>query len=223
MKKVLATTLALATLLGAMTLNAGAAYSDETSNVTYESGLIENTAHGGGRQQGSLQNGDTIGTGSVPVKANVTPGGSITHVYAISIETTELSFNYGNDKHQVWNPDTLSYDVVSEGTTDGWTAVDSTITIANYSDLPVDINAKWTPVTQAQGVTATIVASADGNNNNGTTGSDPTLKLASAIAVAGETSNTARKGTFEVTLSGTLTGVTAQIGTIDLTIKVPAG
>ena len=110
MKRILALTLSLAMLAGLMTVSAGAAeggYVENSDNVEYagfndDHVYDKNTKNGGGIIAGTdlaptYDPNETIATGSVGVKGWTEMGaGSVTHVYAVSITTTELTFSYGS-------------------------------------------------------------------------------------------------------------------------------
>ena len=225
MKRVLAIVTALAMMVSLMTVAASAEYSDDSSNVKYNTGVdgyTENVGHGGGVVQKADETaGTTIGTSEVPVKVTVGTT-TTTHVYAVSIDKTELSYTYGNNMSMIWNPAKLAYDVVTGGDGSNWTKEEDTITVTNHSDLAVDVVAEWQAAPGHTGVSAEITAAASGNNG---TGSDSTLKLKSALMAGGEAQNTERTGTFTVVMSGTVGALggtqSATIGTITLTIKVP--
>lgn len=215
MKRVLTLFLALAMLAGVMTISAGAAgyAGDDGSNVTYVT-AADNTAHGGGRQQGNLAAGQTIGTSEIPVKVQIAKATSTTSVYAVSVDKTELSFTYGSQTSYVWNPEKLQYDVVTSGS-NTWDPASQTITVTNYSDLPIDVTADYNQEANYTGLTASFSSS---DTQTGT------LKLATASKGLGQIGE-AVTGTFEVTMSGTITTAIGtdpvKVGTITLTIKVP--
>ena len=223
MKRILAITMTLAMLMSLMTVGASAVYDESSDNVEYNTeveGYSENTGHGGGVQQNTNYSaGTVIGTSKIPVEVTVNQAGTTTHVYAVSIDVGELSYSYGSNTDTIWNPDTLSYDVVGDG--DNWVNNTQKITVTNYSDLPVDVGASWQAATNHGNVTATVEVAA-GYTGDGTS----TLSLASALATGLETQNQARVGGFDVTMSGNIGGITATtmtVGTITLTIKVPEG
>ena len=221
MKKVLATTLALAMLLGTTTVAKAAGYAEESDNVTYNEGTTANTDYGGGVQKGELTNGSTIGTGSVDVKITTGNASTTTNVYAVSIDKTELSFSYGSDTSYIWNPEEQKYVIVTgSGTSNEWSSTASTITITNYSDLPIDVEASFQ---KEADITDEITVSFTDSDTDTT--NDSKLSIATAVTTGnlGKTGNP-KSGTFTITLSGTPTVPYAntKLGTISLTIKVPA-
>lgn len=221
MKKVLVSTLALAMLLGATTVANAAGYVEASDNVIYSEKAIANTTeYGGGVKKEPLDKGDTIGTGSVDVKISTGDAGKTTSVYAVSIDTTELSFSYGGATSHIWNPEKQQYVIVKEtGTPDKWNSDAPTITITNYSDLPIDVEALFE---KAVGITDPITASFTDSDEN--TKDDRKLSLKAAVETGKlDATGNPQTGTFTVVLSGTPTFAYAdtKLGTITLTIKVP--
>ena len=223
MKRILAITMTLAMLMSLMTVGASAVYDESSDNVEYNTevaGYSENTGHGGGVQQNTNYSaGTVIGTSKIPVEVTVNQAGTTTHVYAVSIDVGELSYTYGSNTDTIWNPDTLSYDVLGGG--ENWVNNTQKITVTNYSDLPVDVEASWLAAANHGNVTATVEVAA-GYTGEGTS----TLSLDSALATGLETQNQERVGEFDVAMSGNIGGITATtmtVGTITLTIKVPGG
>lgn len=220
MKKVLVSTLALAMLLGATTVANAAGYTDGSSHVTYNSEkATANTDYGGGVQKGSLTEGDTIGTGSVDVKISTGNASTTTNVYAVSIDTTNLSFSYGGATSYIWNPEEQKYVIVKEtGTSGEWSSSASTITITNYSDLPIDVEATFQKV---EDIADNFTVSFTDTYQDTTDGK---LSLEAAVTT-GELSatGTPKVGTFTVALSGApnVPYANTKLGTITLTIKVP--
>lgn len=154
------------------------------------------------------------------VKISSGKASTTTNVYAVSIDTTELSFSYGGDTSYIWNPEKQKYVIVTgSGASDGWRSSASAITITNYSDLPIDVDASFQKVV---GITDEITVSFT-DSDQGTT-DDSKLSLAAAVTTGtlGET-GTPKTGTFTVALSGTPTVpyTNTKLGTITLTIKVP--
>lgn len=220
MKKVLVSTLALAMLLGATTVaNAAETYADSSSHVTY-SGGTPNNGHGGGVQKGTLAEGDIIGTGSVNVEISTGEASTKTNVYAVSIDTTKLSFSYGNAASYIWNPEQQQYVIVKEtGAPDEWKSNASTIKITNYSDLPIDVEALFK---KADGITDKITASF--TDSDEITKDDSKLSLAAAVTTDSlKETGIPKAGAFTVALSGTpsVPYADTKLGTITLTIKVP--
>lgn len=221
MKKVLVSTLALAMLLGATTVaNAAGEYADRSSHVTYSAGTTVNTDYGGGVQKGSLGAGSTIGTGSVDVEISTGEASTKTNVYAVSIDTTKLSFSYGSATSYIWNPEEQKYVIVKEtGSSDGWTSSTPTITITNYSDLPIDVEAFFQ---REAGITDEITASFADSDQDAKT--DSKLSLAAAVTTDSlKETGIPKVGAFTVALSGTpsVPYANEKLGTITLTIKVP--
>lgn len=220
MKKALATTLSLAMLLGAMTVNAGATYSNSDNNVTYASGTTANTGYGGGVEKGQLAGGDTIGTGSVNIHITTGKESTTTNVYAVSIDKTELSFSYGKDTSYIWNPEKQQYVIVKgSGSPDQWTTSADTITITNYSDLPIDVEASFQKDGGIRDEITVAFTDSDADIKD-----DGKLKIVSAVTTNNlSASGTPQKGTFTVALSGapTVPYNNTKLGTITLTIKVP--
>lgn len=104
-----------------------------------------------------------------------------------------------------------------------WTSNNSTITVKNYSDLPVDVEPSFTKdlgVTET--VTATFTPNASGDNGSA---AGQTLKLNAAVDTGNTTATgTVRTGTIGVAFSGALTNPYAAdstLGIITLTVKVP--
>lgn len=222
MKRILAIGMALAMLVGTMTVSAGAV--DE--NVTYNasvSGYSQNTAHGGGVVEGDgYTPGTTIGTGSVDVMVQTATEPTITNVYSVGISTTTLTFNYGGAASYIWNPTDLRYEVIGNTGGDGtlWTATTGdTIEVTNYSDLPIEVEASYTAdgtVTESDQIDVTLTPDVGGT---------PTLSLESAVTT-GDLDATGEPvaDSFTVALSGNLTysyRAPAKLGTITLEIKVP--
>ena len=244
MKRILALTLSLAMLAGLMTVSAVAAessstyYNEESRNVEYDAtGADEehendkNTEHGGGMIAGTddaprYTADETIATGSVDVKGwTNTNAGSVTHVYAVSITTTELTFSYGTSGTSlIWDPSKLQY--VEAGTsTGGWQGEGQEILVTNYSDLPVDVTAVYTPQPGFDAISGTITDTDDTN-------SDGTISLKAATAGIGSNytgTGTKVDGKFTLALSTTGGSTPAlgtqaspsNIGTVTLTFKVP--
>lgn len=220
MKKLLAVVMSLAMLVGATAISAGAAYSDSSSNVTYENGLTPNTDHGGGVTKGNLTQGDTVGTGKVDIMVQTGKESDTTNVYAVSFTPAELTFNYGSDTSYIWNPETQKYEIIGTGGSDGWTTTTSTITITNYSDLPIDVEAAFAKDgTVSEEVTVTFTDSDE------VTKDDNKLSLLSAVTTGNlNEQGSPKSGTFTVALNGNLTNpytAPTKLGTVTLTIKVP--
>ena len=179
----------------------------------------KNTNNGGGMIAGTdlaprYDEDETIATGTIDVTASINDGeGSVTHVYAVSINTTSLSFTYGNNATSyIWNPSKLQYDLVTgSGGDNGWSGSQS-ISVTNYSDLPVDVTAAYQAETGHEGITASFSTS-------------DTLSLDAATDGITGTSGTGTKvdGTFTMSLTGA-PGALADntvIGTVTLTFSKP--
>ena len=238
MKRILALTLSLAMLAGLMTVSAGAegGYVEVSDNVEYagindDHADDQNTSNGGGMIAGTdaaptYDPNETIATGSVGVKGwtNMNEG-SVTHVYAVSITTTELTFSYGTSgTSYIWDPSKLQY--VSQGTSDGgWQEKGQEILVTNYSDLPVDVTAEYASQPGFGAISGTITDTDDTNP-------DGTISLAAATTGIEENYSgigTKVDGKFTLALSTTAGSTPAlgtqaspsTIGTVTLTFKVP--
>ena len=216
MKKILATVMALALLISTMAISAAAAYYPEGSaEIAYDGALTtDNDAHGGGKKNTpELSSGGTVGTGSVDVNIQTGDGNTFTNVYAICYSTTELNFTYGSGLSYIWNPEKLAYEI--DSTVSGnWTPSSNTITVTNYSDLPVDVEA-----TYAKGVDVAEDVSVSLNSADTTA----ELNLAAAATNPNNASSAgeAKSGTITVAVSGDLTKAYSKttLGTITMTIK----
>lgn len=241
MKRILALTLSLAMLAGLMTVSAVAAessptYNEASSHVTYDAtGAGEEHANDKNTDNGGMIAGtdtaprytadETIATGSVGVKGwTNTDAGSVTHVYAVSITTTELTFSYGSSgTSYIWDPSSLTY-IQHGASSSEWNEDEQKIIVTNYSDLSVDVTAEYTPETAFSAVTGTITDT-DGEPDDGT------ISLAAATGTISNYVGTGKKvdGSFTLSLSGTpaamgsSAGDATTIGTVTLTFKVPAG
>lgn len=200
MKKVLATGMALAMLVGAMTGNAGAAYSKSGNNFNEDNATNTSTA---GEVALTGANGEEIGSADVTVKLQTGAAGAVTHVYAVSYDVKELTFVYGSSASKIWNPETLKYETV--GNTDGWTTKSQTINITNYSDLPVKVE-------------ATVNTLSDTGVSIDT---PEALQLDSAAPADMAQTGEAKSGSLTFTMTGTPLGVyetASNIGTITLKV-----
>ena len=121
--------------------------------------------------------------------------GSVQHRYAVDItySNMEMSMNGGN---LVWNVNTLEYESDDDETTAGFANQSFPITITNYSDLPVYLNAavtdKYASVTNGDQVDA----SNDDNITIETT-------LGANTEVGDATDGTAVTETFQVNVTST--------------------
>ena len=216
MKKILATVMALALLISTMAISAAAAYYPEGSaEIAYDGALAtDNDEHGGGKENNpKINSGETVGTGSVDVNIQTGDGNTFTNVYAICYSTTELNFTYGSGLSYIWNPEKLAYEI--DSTVSGnWTPSSNTITVTNYSDLPVDVEA-----TYAKGVDVAEDVSVSLNSADTTA----ELNLAAAATNPNNASSAgeAKSGTITVAVSGDLTKAYSKttLGTITMTIK----
>lgn len=220
MKRFYALVLVVALLVSAMSLTAGAAYLGDANHFTDDDAANTNTA--GTAKTDDHSAGTTIDTAEIPVKFTMGGGGKTTNVYAISYDASELVFTYGAGTSYIWNPEKLKYEVVGNGPTD-WTSDNSTITVKNYSDLPVDVEPSFTKdsgVTETVNATFTPAASVTDGSTAG-----QTLKLNAAVATGNTTATgTVRTGTIGVAFSGALTtpyAANSTLGIITLTVKVP--
>ncbi len=221
MKRFYALVLVVALLVSAMSLTAGATYkSDGYRHFTADDAA--NTSTAGTAKTDDHNAGATIGTAKIPVKFTMGGEGKTTNVYAISYDASELVFTYGAGTSYIWNPEKLKYEVVGNGPTD-WTSTNSTITVKNYSDLPVDVEPRFD---QDAGVTEAVTAAFTPNASdpNGSV-EGQTLKLNAAVDTGITTANgTVRTGTIGVAFSGALTNpyaANSTLGIITLTVKVP--
>lgn len=217
MKRVLATGMALAMLVSAMTVGAGAAYSTEGAN-NFNTDDAQNTSKAGQVAGGGGEgvDGELVGSKDLPIYLKTGDAGDVTHVYAVSYEVGDLTFTYGNAAGKIWNPVTLQYETVTpEDPSTLWTTDTRTITVTNYSDLKVKVEASVS-LTKENGK-VTIIP-------------DPNpLELASAAPENIAGTGTAVSGTITLTAAGNPVGVyeqATQIGTVTLTVynneKTPA-
>lgn len=183
MKKVLASTLALAMLVGAMTVNAGATYKSDPNHLTEDTANNTDTA---GKAAGISDTANTeIGKQTVPVKVQTVSDGGTTNVYAVSFSATEVTFTWNNTATTIWNPETLKYETKND--TGSWKEATQIITVNNYSDVAIKVTPDTTTPTSADaGVTLTVTDS---------------LSLASAYD--GTVTGSVKSGDITVTVSGT--------------------
>ena len=200
MKRILAITMTLAMLLGLMTIGASATYMDDSNKITKND--ADNNSSAG--QAATGNENENIGAGTVDVKIQNGGAGSITHVYAVTYDVTELTFTYGDGSGQIWNPETLQYN--TQGGSGGWTQDLQNITITNYSDLPIKVTPSFNQTAETGNVTVAL---------------GEALTLASAATGMEDGTGEAQKGTISVTVSGAPVGyydAAASIGTITLTV-----
>lgn len=189
MKKILATTLALAMLAGAMTVSAGAAYSDDSNHFTDDKAANSNTA---GVEASTIAE-DTIASKDVTVKIQTTGNINTTHVYAISYSKTELTFTYEMGGTRIWNPETLKYENKDSG--GNWNVETQEIKVTNYSDLGVKVTAAvdQTDMAEKGAVTVTAEKKTDGGSE---------IQLGSAYNSGNPLVSAATEGIFEVKVTG---------------------
>lgn len=139
------------------------------------------------------------GDQDIEVKGTFAPG-EVTHVYSVDVSWGDMEFIYTSPA-QTWDPATHTY-TTSGG---GWAAVENsnTVTVANHSDLPVDVAFEFDA---EEGFGATV----DTGEFGGT--------LASAVGTAVESapSVTATVTDITGTLASGQTNVT--IGTVTVTL-----
>ena len=212
MKRILAVATTMALLLGVMTVGASAA---PTTYMTGEGTagnyhITEDTADNANRA-GEVVTGNEVGTAEVDVKLSTTDDASTTHVYAVSYDVQELSFEYGFGGNRIWNPETLQYEY--ESNTSAWNAATGDITIYNYSDQGVKIGAEASEST-ADGVTVAVYKKDDD------TKAIKEITLDSAYMSQGTTS-AATSGAFTVEVTGApkTDYSDASIATITLTVS----
>ena len=232
LKRIFAIALTLAMLVGVMTVSAAAAgYVEASDNVTYDttgSHGTANTTHGGGVVQNpsgtaAYAAGDTIATGEVDVTFNMASESTTTNVYAVSINTSELTFTYGAGTTYTWNPEKLKYDISTTGDDNLWTGNANVITVTNYSNLDVTAEASFE---KDAGITEEVTGTFAAAAGTGASEAGGILTLQSAARdITGHTgTGTASDGTFTLTLEGNLDSPYADgttVGTITVTFKVP--
>ena len=160
---------------------------------------------------GEVVTGNEVGTAEVDVKLSTTDNAATTHVYAVSYDVQELSFEYGFGGNRIWNPETLQYEY--ESNTSAWNAATGDITIYNYSDQGVKIGAEASGST-ADGVTVAVYKKDDD------TKAIKEITLDSAYMSQGTTS-AATSGAFTVEVTGApkTDYSDASIATITLTVS----
>ena len=212
MKRILAVATTMAMLLGLMTIGASAAPSTYmTGKGTAGNYHITEDMAGNDDRAGEVVTGNEVGTAEVDVKLSTTDNAATTHVYAVSYDVQELSFEYGFGGNRIWNPETLQYEY--ESNTSAWNAATGDITIYNYSDQGVKIGAEASGST-ADGVTVAVYKKDDD------TKAIKEITLDSAYMSQGTTS-AATSGAFTVEVTGApktdYSG--ASIATITLTVS----
>ena len=229
MKRILAITMTLAMLLGLMTIGASAAGNypgDSASNVTYETGHTANGSGNGYVADDTYAEEATIATGTVTVKGSVNNDGyTVVHVYAVGISQTELTYTYGSGSNTkyTWDPSQQKYVVSTDGGSEsnGWQEEGQSITVTNYSDLPVVATAQYTKTNTS--VTGTIT---DTDSSDSGSESDGIINLATAIEDPGDSysnTGTPTTGTFTLKLDGNPGAISsdATLGTLTITFTKP--
>ena len=212
MKRILAVATTMAMLLGLMTIGASAAPSTYmTGKGTAGNYHITEDMAGNDDRAGEVVTGNEVGTAEVDVKLSTTDNAATTHVYAVSYDVQELSFEYGFGGNRIWNPETLQYEY--ESNTSAWNAATGDITIYNYSDQGVKIGAEASGST-ADGVTVAVYKKDDD------TKAIKEITLDSAYMSQGTTS-AATSGAFTVEVTGApkTDYSDASIATITLTVS----
>ena len=212
MKRILAVATTMALLLGVMTVGASAAPTTYmTGEGTAGNYHITEDMAGNDDRAGEVVTGNEVGTAEVDVKLSTTDNAATTHVYAVSYDVQELSFEYGFGGNRIWNPETLQYEY--ESNTSAWNAATGDITIYNYSDQGVKIGAEASGST-ADGVTVAVYKKDDD------TKAIKEITLDSAYMSQGTTS-AATSGAFTVEVTGApkTDYSDASIATITLTVS----
>lgn len=155
MKKILATGMALAMLVGAVTVNAGAVYSGDPNHLTEDTANNTSTA---GKAAGTEDTtGTSIGSKEVVVKLQNSSTGGTTHVYAVSFSATELTFTWNNTATTIWNPETLQYETNNDQ--GSWSEMKKVIKVNNYSDVAIKVAPdKDAPASSDRGVTLSVAS-----------------------------------------------------------------
>ena len=183
MKRILAVVMTLAMLLGVMTVGASAAYMAEANKITGDG--AGNTSKAGTAAGASDTTGTVIGTKDVTVNIKTSSEGGTTHVYAVAVDTTELTFTWSNSATTIWNPETLKYETsTDEGS---WTQSFFDITVTNYSDVGITVTpSTTTPNSADAGVTVAVseAVNIDSAYDGTTTGTAKTGKI--TVTVSGE-------------------------------------
>lgn len=153
MKRILALTLSLAMLAGLMTVSAGATYLSDPNHLTTDN--AGNTSTAGKAAGVSDTTGTEIGSKDVTVKLQTSSDGGTTHVYAVSFDTTEVTFTWSNTATTIWNPETLRYETTNDA--GSWAADRQVITVNNYSDVAIKVEAdNAAPTSSDAGVTLSV-------------------------------------------------------------------
>lgn len=112
-------------------------------------------------------------------------------IYAVDIAWGDLSFTYSENTEKTWNPNTHTYDTVTEGE---WDKTEAAIKVTNHSNAAVDVTMAITPVAD--------------------TGLEVTLTGGNATLAAGEVGNVdgAASVTGTVKISGTPNNTVTEAG-----------
>ena len=183
MKRVFTLALVLCLAVSLCTVAANAKYSEDPNHLTTDT--ANNTSTAGKPAAMGDTTGTLIGSREIPVKLQTISGGGTIHVYAVSFSTTEVTFTWSNTASTIWNPETLKYETQNDN--GSWQAATQKITVNNYSDVAIKVEAdNAAPTSSDNGVTLSV---------------DGPLELASAY------DNTAvgsvKSGDITVTVSGT--------------------
>ena len=201
MKRILAVVMTLAMLLGVMTVGASAAYMAEANKITGDG--AGNTSKAGTAAGASDTTGTVIGTKDVTVNIKTSSEGGTTHVYAVAVDITELTFTWSNSATTIWNPETLKYETNNDA--GSWTQESFDITVTNYSDVGITVTPSTNnPESADDGVTVTV---------------GEAVNIASAYD--GGTAGSAKTGKITVSVEGTPDGVYAdetQLATFTLKV-----
>jgi len=123
-------------------------------------------------------------------------------IYSVDIGWVDLSFTYSETTTKTWNPNTHTYDTDVSGS---WDKTEAAITVANHSNVAVDVAMSVTPV-EGTGVNVTL------------TGGSGTLAAGEEGDVAGAASVT---GTLKIsgTPNDTVTAEGIKVAGITVTIQ----
>lgn len=210
MKRNLIKVLAAVMLAGGMTVNVNADYSTDENKID----TTNNAPNSATGNNGTVASSETVGSKEIDVKVQTGGSDTVTHVYAVSYDTTELNFTYGASAGIVWNPVSLKYENASaaEG---GWTPASQDINVTNYSDVDIKVDAD-TEVNENETGHITLTSSTD----------SAALTLASAYdggtpAISSE-AGTSKTGTVTISISGVPAGSYSDgyhsVGTVTLNV-----
>lgn len=146
---------------------------------------------------------------SIPVTVTTTTAEN-NKVYKVDVSWTSTTFTYEFGNQGTWNPSTHKYDGPSTVPV-GWNNEEkSTITVANHSNVSVDVTAEIVAETPVGGATVTLEGAAqDGKVQK---------NIAAPAITTGETTTTAPSDTIVVKISGEPTKVSQ--ATIIANIKI---